>query len=390
MERPDVIVVGGGLSGLTYAHFAAKKGKQVLVLEGDEAPGGCIRTVYPYPGYYMEIGGHTIYNSYATIIEMMADLGLQDDIVQQKKCGYLMHTDSGIRSFFSVMDIAGCFLALLKFPFYKKKGKSVKEYYGGLFGAKNFNNMIRPMTSAVICQDSSDFSAELLLKSRPKNTKLPRSFNMKKGLRSVFEAAASQKGVKTVYSAKVTRIDKEKDGWKVYAGDNVYSADELAMAVPAPVAAELSAQWAPALSSVLKELPTVRSNAYGFALKKDDYLFREFSYIISNAGKFRGLVSMDTIPNDVYRSATFHFDTSVDAGAEFNKMKPVLQINQQADVYTASHVFTLPKLLPSHPEWLARLTAASDDVGRFHLLGNFFGGMSMEDCAVRAKERGML
>lgn len=75
MERPDVIVVGGGLSGLTYAHFAAKKGKQVLVLEGDEAPGGCIRTVYPYPGYYMEIGGHTIYNSYATIIEMMADLG---------------------------------------------------------------------------------------------------------------------------------------------------------------------------------------------------------------------------------------------------------------------------------------------------------------------------
>ncbi|MEN8133053.1 MAG: NAD(P)-binding protein, partial [Pseudomonadota bacterium] len=39
----DVIVVGGGLGGLTAGALLAKEGKQVLVVEGEERPGGFIR-----------------------------------------------------------------------------------------------------------------------------------------------------------------------------------------------------------------------------------------------------------------------------------------------------------------------------------------------------------
>ncbi len=59
-------------------------------------------------------------------------------------------------------------------------------------------------------------------------------------------------------------------------------------------------------------------------------------------------------------------------------------------IITEQYLFTLPKLKVGHQEWLERLLTVSDSIGKFHLLGNFFGGLSMEDCALRAKDRGTL
>lgn len=46
LELYDVIVLGGGLAGLTAAALTAKKGKRVLLLERNYIPGGCASSYY--------------------------------------------------------------------------------------------------------------------------------------------------------------------------------------------------------------------------------------------------------------------------------------------------------------------------------------------------------
>ncbi len=62
MNDHDVIVVGGGISGLLSALTLGKKGNSVLLLEKTDALGGNCRTYEPddYPGWRVDTGVHAI------------------------------------------------------------------------------------------------------------------------------------------------------------------------------------------------------------------------------------------------------------------------------------------------------------------------------------------
>lgn len=55
----DVIVVGGGLAGLTCGVFLAKSGMSVLVLEKEPKPGGCC-TSFEREGFTFDVGVHFV------------------------------------------------------------------------------------------------------------------------------------------------------------------------------------------------------------------------------------------------------------------------------------------------------------------------------------------
>src|SRR3990172_9451429 len=58
-SRADVIVVGGGISGLTCAFWLAREGLDVRLLERDAVPGGCIRTLRE-GGWVFDQGPNTL------------------------------------------------------------------------------------------------------------------------------------------------------------------------------------------------------------------------------------------------------------------------------------------------------------------------------------------
>jgi all-trans-retinol 13,14-reductase len=53
----DVIVVGGGLGGLTAGAKLAREGKKVLLIEQHTQPGGCA-TTFKRGDYTLEVGLH--------------------------------------------------------------------------------------------------------------------------------------------------------------------------------------------------------------------------------------------------------------------------------------------------------------------------------------------
>ncbi len=57
MKKYDIIVIGGGLGGLTAGAKLAKEGKKVLLLEQHDRPGGCA-TTFKRKDYTLEVGLH--------------------------------------------------------------------------------------------------------------------------------------------------------------------------------------------------------------------------------------------------------------------------------------------------------------------------------------------
>ena len=58
-DKPDAIVIGSGIGGLSTAAILAKTGRKVLVLEQHDQAGGCCHTFIDH-GYEFDVGIHYI------------------------------------------------------------------------------------------------------------------------------------------------------------------------------------------------------------------------------------------------------------------------------------------------------------------------------------------
>jgi phytoene dehydrogenase-like protein len=76
----DVIVVGGGIAGLTASAFLAKSGHSVLLLEKDERVGGCINS-FEREGFVFDGGIRATENS-GVLFPMLRQLGIEIEFVK--------------------------------------------------------------------------------------------------------------------------------------------------------------------------------------------------------------------------------------------------------------------------------------------------------------------
>ncbi|MBW6497489.1 MAG: NAD(P)/FAD-dependent oxidoreductase [Bacteroidales bacterium] len=77
----DIIIIGGGLGGLTAGAKLAKEGKKVLLLEQHDRPGGCA-TTFQRKDFTLEVGLHEMDGPHAKDLKVriFRDLGLTDRI----------------------------------------------------------------------------------------------------------------------------------------------------------------------------------------------------------------------------------------------------------------------------------------------------------------------
>jgi len=82
-ELPDLVIIGGGITGLSAAYIAAKKGQKVTIIEASKNFGGLLST--------FEIGGNRLehyYHHFFTHDEelnwLIKDLGIQDKLFFKK------------------------------------------------------------------------------------------------------------------------------------------------------------------------------------------------------------------------------------------------------------------------------------------------------------------
>ena len=92
MEAHDVLVIGAGISGASFAFHAACAGRRVLVLEQEQRVGGCLASQRTRWGFWYELGAHTCYNSYGAFIELLESSNLMGELQKSLKKTILLVT----------------------------------------------------------------------------------------------------------------------------------------------------------------------------------------------------------------------------------------------------------------------------------------------------------
>lgn len=81
MNKFNVVIVGGGFTGLTAGYVLSKQGKKVHVIEADDAPGGLAGTFSFSDGVKVEKFYHHWFNNDVYVPKLVKDLGLEGDMI---------------------------------------------------------------------------------------------------------------------------------------------------------------------------------------------------------------------------------------------------------------------------------------------------------------------
>lgn len=388
----DCVVVGGGLSGITFAHYLNSAKKKVLILEKDDRVGGRIHTNQSdkYTNYWNELGSHTCYNSYTRLLSIIKDIGCQDQILPLDKRSYVIYDSSKICSVFSQISIVPIMFRCWNYFISDKTGKTVKEYFAPIVGTKNYDRIFTRLFRAVICQEPDGYPAQLFLKKRKEKAKdQPRRFSFKSGMQSLPTSIVEKNNLDVIKSNEVVKIQKlnDKQLFKIFTLEgNIFYSKRLAIAADPRTASSLLEKIDNSVATILNEVETSRCESFSVLVNADKLSLDLIAGIIPSSDDFMSVVSRDVITNDIneVRSFTFHFQKGAKTDAEkLNIICDVLKIKSDDIVESqkASHI--LPALSIKDLDIAENITKKRTDDDIF-ILGNYFYGLSLEDCVNRS------
>ena len=132
----DVIVIGAGISGMSAAFYAARAGHRCLVLEKATTLGGAIHTARTSDGFWYELGAHTLYNSYGSLLDLLTTCNLREAVLERTKAPYRMLVDGRIRSIPSQLAVGELFASAWRAFTEQKSGKS--GWWESAIGSRSF------------------------------------------------------------------------------------------------------------------------------------------------------------------------------------------------------------------------------------------------------------
>ncbi|MDR0814811.1 MAG: FAD-dependent oxidoreductase [Bacteroidales bacterium] len=386
----DCIVIGGGISGISFAHCLHQAGKQVALLEKDDRIGGQIQTrTLDGTDFWYETGAHTCYNSYVSLLSILESLGESGNIRQlNRKYPYKLYTPDGFKKITSGLYLPEMLLHVPRALFANKKGKTVREYFRYILGSRNYDRLFSKAFRAVISQPADDYPAEMLLKKRNSHhEEHPRTFSFAGGLSAMVNAIAAKDGFQVSASATVTGVSRIGALYEVTAASGEkWQAASVALATDPPSAAALLHELEPDLAALLADIPVFHSESMSIVAPAKTLTIERMAGIIPLSDEFFSAVSRDLTEHPDLRCFTFHFAQSEKTDSEKREIA-CRTLNIQPSDVTGQHLTThiLPSLRIRHLNMTAQVADKKKN-DSIYLLGNYFKGLSLEDCVQRSME----
>ncbi len=394
MATSDLIVVGGGISGLALAWKAAQSGKTVLVLERERRVGGCIHSHRRPDGFWFEMGAHTTYNSYGAFLDVVVGAGVAGKIVQRgpARASFGLLRDGDIRFLTppKVLFQLSWLEAAVHLPaglLRGKAGETVYSYYSRLIGRRNYDRVLSAFFAAVPSQKADGFPIEgpgSLFKKRPRRSEFPRSFGIQGGLQTVCDAAATVPGITVETGVTAARVARKGSGFAVHTVDGrTLEASLAAVAAPADQAAAMLRDDFHELSSAISRVKTVTVESIGVVLPRARCWMPECAFVVPVDDVFFSAVTRDPFPDPERRAFAFHFRPGVPREEKLRRTAEVLRVSPGDLGDPVEQRLTLPSPALGHAG-IVRDVDACLAGGKLAVTGNYFAGLAIEDCVLRS------
>lgn len=389
MRKYDIVILGAGISGLSLAHHAARQGLSTCVIESADRVGGAFHTHRcnaSAESFWIELGAHTCYNSYAGLIEILEQTGQLSQLLERQKVPFRLLVDDEIKSIPSQISFIELLLSVPRMLFLDKTRESVESYYSKIVGKKNFANLFQHMFNAVPSQRSNDFPADVLFKKRERRKDVLRSFTFNRGLASVTEKISAQSTIDIETGNAATEIQQEIDGFRITTQNGEsYQSRYLVVATSAAVAARLLRPVDSSLADELAKMKVVTFESTGVVVDKAKLSIEPVAGIVPVDDCFYSVVSRDAVADDQLRGFTFHFKSDQgDKQTRLQRIADVLGVSVNDFRHVSNRSNVLPSLRAGHHDWVTGIDKML--AGKNLLLtGNYFSGVSIEDCVSRSR-----
>ncbi len=382
MKSCDLIVIGGGISGLTLAHYASRAGVKTLLIEKAAQTGGCLKTMRQSDGFWLELGAHTCYNSYTNLIGVIEDCGAGEKLMPREKVPFMMFVDGKVKSISSELNFPELICSAPRIFTLSKSGRTVASYYSRIVGKRNFDRVIGPALSAVPSQRADDFPAEMLFKKRKRRKDVIKKFTLEGGLQTIADAVISNGSIEVITGTEVGAVLSENALYKVITGGGQeFAADNIALAVPPAAASELLKNILPDAAARLAGIRVAPVESFGVIVRKDAVGLPPFAGLIPVNDIFFSVVSRDTVADAAYRGFTFHFKKGLDRTRKIGRITEVLGTDRfQA---SSENSAVLPSPMMGHEKIIGDIDRLIEG-RRIFITGNYFSGLAIEDCVSRS------
>lgn len=290
----DVVVVGGGVAGLSCALRLQQAGLTVSVLEAGDRPGGNVATER-IGDFLVELGPHSLMSSGDWVFQLAEELGLGDELTPTRpesgdrfiaRDGRIHAMPGGAWSFLTTPLLSlGAKLMLATEPIRIKRGQSsdsAEDFFVRRFGAEAARVLAGAFISGVYAGDPAQLSApaafplfwgfeqaagSMILGSVPYYRRrtaeraaagiTPRKglFSFDGGLGRFPEAAAQALGPAYSGGTPVLTVRREGSTWRLHSGQGDLRARAVVLAVPPPDAARLLEDADAAMAAELAAIP---------------------------------------------------------------------------------------------------------------------------------------
>lgn len=409
----DVVVLGGGISGLSTAYWLKKMGANVLLLEASDRVGGWIRST-SVQGVLFEEGPRSLRITDSSLFDFFQELGLSGDLIEASPLskkrfiaweGRLEPIPGSLwQALFSPLT-KGYWKAALKEAMQSKGLKediSIAEFVGTRFGTRYVDTLIDPMVTGIYAGDPKmlSFSACFpqltkmveekgslvrgMLSNRGGNSGI---YTFRSGLEALPRALATALGDVVQLNTPVSAL--EFDGqWKVSCPSGGYQADFLISALPMhqlskvmdSPAMEITAH---SLALVHFQLKQELGEGFGFLVPSkfssdllgvvyDGCVFPE-----QGKGRYTVMLGGARAPKLYQQSDDELISIAVKALEKYLRKKISCRVTHVSRAENA-----IPQYLPGHKR---RVEAFRSQLNHMAVVGASFDGVSVCDCMNIAK-----
>jgi len=438
----DVVVVGGGIGGLSALHYLKKqKTLKILCLESSSVCGGLVRS-YKENDHLLEVGPNAFLKSYLYTNELIRDLDLTSMIVDNRPEAYHRY----IYRNKLIHPVPEGPLALIKSKLISNHAKirMIGEVFAGngpdeesilnfgyrRFGKEITNIILDAMISGICVGDIANLDINSLFPKMKKIEKEFRSFllylllfkkkNVKKsssGGKVLFSSLQDGMGCisKKIYSNnlenillnhKVTDVNVDNDVYKITTNCEEFKARNIFFATPAFESAKLVEKITKNLSRELSKIiySDVVTVSLSFDKTKVSHPLDGFGFLVPSNQNLQILGSLFSstlfdgrAPKNrkffkIYLGGEHHrniINLSEDEilNIALNEIKPILGINGDYDFCKITKIKNaIPQLNLGHNEIKINIAKSLTETRDIYLTGNYLKGISVDATIHTAKE----
>lgn len=444
----NIFIIGGGISGLSVLHFLKKKYADqpdisIQLLERSSQPGGTIKTIV-HPLGLFECGPNGFLGSKETTLQLIREIGLESSLIAanpQAKKRFLFIKKR-------LHEIPTGLVSLLKFeplPFFDKlrlplemfvscgynPEESVYDFGTRRFGENFAKIFLDPLVSGIYAGDAQ----KLHLKSAfPKIFDLEQKYgSILKGFfhsrrRAVHEPSSWGAGhllsllagmsqltnrLFEIYkdsiflNEEVQVISGNQSRFVIHTNRGVFHADEIFVCVPAHNAEAMLKDFNSELAEELKKIFYVPVAVVGLVYKRSsfDSLPQGFGYLIPRTENRSalGVVFDSQVFSGRAREGHELFRVMI-GGASYSEVLRKTEGElitmareeifstlalRQGELPVETFVKVWPRAIPQYNvgdiSTRTTLTMEANKINNFHIVSNFLGGVSLNDCIAAAQ-----